>query len=196
MKREPNGIIKTSWPHQPDVIDANHAVVTVLSGSSGTGGHASLFLEWISPLTETITFPGMLGAKRTVLGRPEMWIIDLTANQNTLGINWTILHYVENGQFKDRHFKQDAWYGARHTHSYDANRIQAATLWTACKRFMTKIGQNRYVYRQAGGVLGWIGSRPGQRGVNCSDFVIKVLRESGIAHINYKLYDTPIRISS
>ena len=65
MRRGPDGTTwRTSFPHRPDIIDVTHSVLTVMSGSRGTGGHASFFLEHIKT-----TGPAH---------RPETLLIDLT----------------------------------------------------------------------------------------------------------------------
>jgi hypothetical protein len=125
-----------------------------------------------------------------------MWEIDLTAVNKEISIGWNRRQYIKpDGAIVDVSGKDEAWYVARHVQTFSATKDQALKLWGASKRFAMKTSRGRYTYVQPGGALGWVASRPGKRGVNCSDFVIKILNESGIASLGYRLFDAPIRVS-
>ena len=83
-----------------------------------------------------------------------------------------------------------------HHTCYKINSIQSARVLMAARRFSDKAKSGRYSYQHGGGIKARLQTRPGTRGVNCGDFVIKVLREAGIASLGYKYLSTPYRVAS
>jgi len=82
-----------------------------------------------------------------------------------------------------------------HRHCYTIDAQTTVDVIAAVARFKAKVQAGRYVYRAPGGVLGYVASKPGTRGINCSDFVIKILREAGIRNVAYLLFDSPYRLA-
>jgi hypothetical protein len=187
MRRGPDGATwRTSFPLSlpagtSDIVDATSSVLTVLSGSSGTGGHASMFLEHIQA------------------GLPRTELIDLTMGPAGISISRSPAQIVQaNGTVINMSLpKGGDWAELTRTrhHSYVLQSYQKDGFNAAVARFKTKVEQGRYVYRAPGGVLGYVSSAPGTRGVNCADFVIKVLKEAGITNIGHRLFDTPYRVA-
>jgi hypothetical protein len=75
------------------------------------------------------------------------------------------------------------------THS-DKSRLDEAS-----SRFGHKANMGRYKHSVHGGFAGWISTGIGKRGVNASDFVLKILNESGIANRFQGLTTTANRIA-
>jgi hypothetical protein len=166
---------------ESNVIDAQHSVLTVFSGSTGSGGHASMFLERIES------------------GKPKCYLIDLTEGGGVISIAKSAAQIIkgDNSVINMSLPKggDPLKLSAAHRHSYaiDAERTEAVIL--AVDRFKKKAAAGRYVYRVTGGALGRMTSRYGTRGINCADFVIKILRDAGIKKVAYLLFDTPFRVA-
>jgi hypothetical protein len=183
-----NGVPEYFSSFCPRQIRLDHYVVTVFSGSSYVGGHASIFLEHF----------GRNGAGQETL------IIDLRITAGAMRVNTETCQYAGSGPNGQREMIDtlplpkggdiDLIAGTNHR-CYDASTFQRDALLRAVDRFSNKMGNGRYSYAATGGVLGWIGSLPGQRGINCADFIIKVLNEAKIANRKYGLVDLPSRIA-
>lgn len=166
---------------ESNVIDAQHSVLTVFSGSTGSGGHASMFLECMDA------------------GNPKCQLIDLTMGGGVISIIKSPAQIIkgDNSVINMSLPKggDPVALSAAHRHSYAIDAAATAAVIQAVDRFRNKAKAGRYVYRAAGGVVGRLSSRPGTRGINCADFVIKILREAGIKKIAYLLFDTPYRVA-
>jgi hypothetical protein len=79
--------------------------------------------------------------------------------------------------------------------SFELDNEQKGRFQLALEKFKTKHADGRYRYAKPGGVLGAMFSLPGTRGVNCADFVIKVLGDAGISVISKRLVDLPSRLT-
>jgi hypothetical protein len=161
-------------------------VLTVRSGSQGNGGHVSMYLEMTEPLVP--------GGVCTIL-------MELTAVQNIAQPIISIKH-VQLGNAAGVMVidNLDAKRGPvellkTHHKSYIITAAQSAAVITAARRFEVKANNGRYIYHQQGGIKARLSSRPGTRAVNCADFVIKILREAGIANLGYKWVSTPFRVA-
>ncbi len=188
MRRGADGSTwRTSFPLSlpagaADIIDNAHSVLTILSGSTGTGGHASMILEHFDDQ-----------------GSPKSTLLDLSAGAAGISINKTPAQILQaNGNVINMTLpKGGDWAELTKTHHrcFALTAVQTAALLAAVQRFKDKVSNDRYVYRAPGGVLGRLSSLPGTRGVNCADFIIKVLGEAGITKIGYRLVDTPFRVA-
>jgi hypothetical protein len=79
--------------------------------------------------------------------------------------------------------------------SFELDPDQKTKLMAAIARFKFKNAAGRYRYAKPGGGLGRAFSLPGTRGVNCTDFAIKVLGEAGISLFGSRLIDLPGRLT-
>ena len=186
MERTEGGVYFTSFPASlrsgvSGVIDQNHAVVTVFSGSSGSGGHTSMFLEMFEN------------------GNPKSYFIDLTTNGTAISISKSPAQiFPPNGNAINMSLPKGGNLLAlarSHHHSYPITGAQAAALLLAVQRFKDKVQAGRYAYVKPGGAIGRVLTRPGKRGVNCADFAIKVLSEAGITNISSLAFNTPYRVA-
>ncbi|MHC5005210.1 MAG: hypothetical protein ACYTJ0_19060 [Planctomycetota bacterium] len=162
------------------VIDADHGIVTVVSGSSKTGGHASLWIE------------------RLAGGEPEMIELELTTSGyffTVPDINVEIYQGYEGGEAWDLEYEKQQWCLNCTRHSYDATTAQTHAIMQAVTRFQNKNASGRYRYVLPGGHVGRLFTAPGRRGVNCADFVMKVLAEAGIDDVACMLVDLPRRLT-
>lgn len=166
---------------ESDVIDGNRSVLTVFSASKGTGGHASMFLE------------------RFRNDEPECLLIDLSEGGGVISIIKTKAQIIQGdhsviNMSLPKNGDPEALRRA-HYHCYVLDEAKTEAVLAAVEKFKNKVKSGRYVYRAPGGVLGWLGSVPRTRGVNCADFVIKILRDAEVTKIAYLLFDTPFRIA-
>lgn len=164
-----------------DVINDNQSVLTVFSASKGTGGHASMFLE------------------RFRNGEPECLLIDLTEGGGAISIVKSKAQIIKGDQSVinmslPKGGDPEALRGA-HYHCYVLDGTRTEAVLAAVEKFKNKVQKGRYVYRAPGGVLGWLSSVPRTRGVNCADFVIKILRDAEVKNVAYLLFDTPFRVA-
>jgi len=161
-------------------------VLTVRSGSQGDGGHVTMYLEMTEPLVA-----GGVGTQQ----------IELTAMEGNPEPIITIKHVqLGNAQGQLVMDNLDAKRGPAellktHHNCYKVTADQSARVLAAAKRFQTKAKSGRYVYHRQGGIQARLATRPGTRGVNCADFVIKILNEAGIANLGYKYTSTPYRVA-
>jgi hypothetical protein len=171
------------------LIDDQNSVLTVVSGARGTGSHVTMFLEYLK---------GGVAVTR---------MVELRQNAGDIIINWLKIQEMtatggSNFPTPDNdpitalihgdHF--DLLAGKRHQ-SYRLEGAQKLHFTKAVKKFKTKVDNGRYRYVVLGGALGWVGTLPTTHGVNCSDFVIKILKDSGIANLGHRLYELPKRVS-
>jgi hypothetical protein len=187
MQRNALGVYFSSYPTNHGagvyaVIDNNHAVVTVISGSRGFGKHSAMVLE----LFEN--------------GVPKCYMVELTTNdKGVISIAKSIAQIIPNnapiipmGIPKGGDL---ALLAGTHHHSYAITGVQAAAFLAAVVNFKQKVQNGRYAYVAPGGAIGWMLTRPGKRGVNCTDFAIKMLRAVGITNIKSLVVNTPYRLA-
>ena len=131
--------------------------------------------------------------------QPETLAVDLgtsgggSVNVNVLPVQRMLgSHLVNFGMPKDGKLEDLA---RSHHHSYSLNPQQKSNFLSAVARFKAKNDAGRYRYRVPGGAVGWLTSKPGTRGVNCADFVIKILTEAGIETMRHRIYDLPKRVA-
>lgn len=143
--------------------------VTVASFKSLTGGHSMMYLEFID-----------------IMGFAVTRKIHLLAGPNGIEIEdqETEVNQESDCRANDYYYK-----------SYTLTDAQRAGVEAAALRFKAKNANGRYTYRLAGGTIGRLTTRPKTRGVNCADFVIKVLDEAGVTRIKSKIFNTPARIA-
>ena len=171
----------------PQGISDDLQVLTIRSGSSGDGGHVSMYLEKTEP-----TAPGCFSTQ----------MLDLTAMEGHDEPIIKIEHvqlWNSNGILSiDKLDKKRGPSELIKTHHscYKINSIQSQKIIAAAERFRKKVREGRYTYYQEGGIKARLATRPGTRGVNCGDFVIKILKEAGIAMLGYKYKSTPYRVAS
>jgi hypothetical protein len=171
----------------PPVIDAGHAVITVLSGSTWPGNHSSMFVEYC---TSAAPPPAQYETRLIHLTGPppnywppeieDVRIQDLTAGADNWHQGWT---HVELA-------------GKEHFRSYPVTTLVAQTVRLEAVRFHNKLtyqGGSRYTYSHAGGLKGRL--KVDGRGINCADFIIKVLGDAGVANLPTKLFSTPYRVA-
>jgi hypothetical protein len=190
--------------------------LTVLSGSKGTGKHASMIIEcYINAkrVLDGLNIGDQKRAKRKLDTQgikygivdddriPATMVVDLVETDTGIEVNVETSQVYDLLKTGDIHnitvLKNTDWNDAtgKHTRTFDLNRDKEAAFWRAVEKFKWKISEGRYVYRYAGGALGWLSSLPGTRGINCADFVIKVLHEMGVSKIHYGLFDTAYRVA-
>ncbi|WP_426956883.1 hypothetical protein [Muricoccus radiodurans] len=170
-------------------IVANSGQVTVASYKSLTGGHSMMYLEFIDIMGFAVTrkihllagLGGSQSAESTGSG----------SSASGSGINEIEIEDEETEVNKESDRRAADYYYT----GYPMNDAQRASLEAAVLRFKTKNANGRYTYRLAGGVIGRLTTRPKTRGVNCADFIIKVLDEAGITRIKSKIFNTPSRIA-
>ena len=174
-------------------IKVNKYALTVFSGASWTGGHASMWLEHFE-------------SDNASLGETKM--IDLIAFGSEIQINIEIAQVgltnaiLDNDwsyQNTDTTFKglpktQVQLIKSNHR-TYDITSAQRDAVLTAVARFARKVSKGRYVYSLVGGGLGRVFSLPGRRGINCADFILKILNETGIGNRYSLPFNTPSRLA-
>jgi hypothetical protein len=175
-------------------ITREQSVLSVVSGSTGTGGHASMFLEYYPlqagyPETRCIE----LGTRG---GACDVWaVVKSTPVQIIMDGVITCTHLPKTNADNS---PKEGTNGAADSHhkSYVLTKAETIRLLMAVDKFADKARGGRYPYLKAGGALGYVFSKAGHRAVNCADFVIKVLNDAGIANVGYRLWDTPLRIAT
>ncbi|WP_237216967.1 hypothetical protein [Falsiroseomonas oryziterrae] len=176
-------------------IVKNRGQATVASYKSLTGGHAMMYLEYLDEMGFLVTRKVHLVAGLGGSQRAEA--VGSGSSASGFGANEIEILDEEKGVFhpgskdapeEDR--SDDYYYTA-----YPMTDAQRASLDAAIRRFIAKNAKGRYTYRIAGGVIGRLTTAPKVRGVNCADFIIKVLDEAGIAHIKSKVFNTPSRVA-
>lgn len=169
-------------------VTANRSVVSICSGDSSSeansgssgpsadfgGGHSVIFLEEVE----------------TRSGDAAVIKIDLV----TPGHGDVIVRIEE----KERNGVQTGKYAVDGTayarKMFSVPHGKGRNLIVAARRFRAKAEDGRYRYRLPGGVLGRMLTWPGQRGVNCADFAIKILAEADITRVNpHALINSPAR---
>lgn len=181
MKLTSNGFISSFLDSagQVMIVDKDNAVFTAACRNDmATGGHAACFLEYQSNENVASMYKYDIvspGGGKIQLRKMEVqdFQLDIKGYDNDQ-VN-AFLKHINTMKY----------------HSYRITRVQANAVMDSIKRFQKKIETKRYVYSQPGGVLGSIFSTIGHRGINCADFVIKIINDAGIAHVNNKLYNTP-----
>jgi hypothetical protein len=177
------------------VIAKNSGQATVASYKSLTGGHAMMYLEYIDEtgflVTRKVHLVAGLG------GSQQAESAGSGSSASGTGINEIEILDEEKGVFHpsskdavDEDRADDYYYTG-----YPMTDAQRASLDAAIRRFIAKNAKGRYTYRIAGGVIGRLTTARKTRGVNCADFIIKVLDEAGIAHIKSKIFNTPSRVA-
>lgn len=167
-------------------ITPEQAVVTVLSGSQGDGGHVSLFIEMVEP-NHTFSLKTMM--------------LDLTtANQVDPAITIGTAQIVNtNGALIKQNLPKDGdpvKLNQSHHASYTTTTVKAMAVIAAAERFRQKVAAGRYSYHREGGIKARLSTLPGTRAVNCADFVIKILNEAGVAKLGYRYRSTPFRVAT
>ena len=171
--------------HVQGISDAVQ-VLTVRSGSVGTGGHVTMYLETTEPLV-----PGGVSTRKLELTAVEGLAQPIIALNHVQLSNAHGELVIDNLDSK----RGPAELLRTHHKCYKITAAQSADVLTAARRFEEKVNSGRYIYHQQGGIKARLGSWPGTRGVNCADFVIKILREAGIANLGYKWVSTPFRVA-
>jgi len=179
------------------LITPNNYVVSAFAQDNFTGGHAELYVE---ELEDDITPASAIAT-----------MIHLTASHSgKVYINIHVCQTYNAIEHKMEHFAHEnlpdwtpATYWDDHdgrARTYRATRDQVDRVKQAAHRFRNKnVNANRYYYSLPGGLLGRIGggisTLGNKRGVNCADFLIKILNESGLAHRKSLLFNMPSRIA-
>jgi len=173
-------------------IKLDNYLLTVLSGSSWSGGHAAMFLEHF----DAYNLPETLMIDLISFGGGS---IQINIEQAQVGLSTSIIDCTYTlANTNETHTgmpKSQERLVHSHHRSYYINAKDRDRFMTAVRRFARKVDDGRYVYVTPGGLLGRIGSGIGKRGINCADFVIKVLNESGIANRYNTLFTTPSRVA-
>jgi hypothetical protein len=155
--------------HMPIVFERGQVTVASLKDAFA-GGHSVMYLEYINGLGSAVTRK-----------------IDLIYND------------AGNPQIRDHAPEIDTVSSTRAAHynykGYPMTLSQQLMLFAEVRRFTAKAQNGHYLYRVAGGAIGRIITPPGKRGVNCADFIIKVLNDAGIARIRSSIFNTPARVA-
>lgn len=180
-------------------FDANKAIrvnkyaLTVYSGSSWTGGHSSMWLEHFendNPALGETKMIDLIAFGSEIQINIEVAQVGLT--NAVLDNDWSYRN--TDATFKGLPKSQVKLIQSNHR-SYDITSAQRNALLVAVNRFARKVSEGRYVYSLVGGGLGRVFSLPGRRGVNCADFVIKILNETGIGNRYSLPFNTPSRLA-
>jgi len=187
-----NGGWQSEFPNSQGTrmaIVAGNGQATVASYKSLTGGHAMLYLEFIDVMGFAVTRKIHLLAG--LGGSQQAESAGSGSSASGSGINQITIEDEETdvGRESDRR-NNDYYY-----QGYPMTDAQRAALEAAVLRFKTKVNAGRYSYRIAGGVIGRLTTRPGTRGINCADFIIKILEEAGITRIKSEIFNSPARIA-
>lgn len=169
-------------------IDRDEGQATIASFRSLTGGHAMLYTEYLDTRGNAITrkihllagLGGSAGAESTGSGSSA------TGGTNEIEIQEEAKSFNE---------ESDVRAGSFYYTGYPMTSGEREALNAAVRRFKVKVANGRYTYRLAGGVIGRLTTRPSMRGVNCADFLIKVMAEAGIATISSRFFNSPSRIA-
>ncbi len=145
-------------------IKQNHGQVTVTSYISRTGDHSAMIMEYC------------------LRGTPVTRKVHLQYDETGIVIN------EEPPQINDDASRDATQY---HYTCYDMSDSQRTQLEDAIRKFKTKNASGRYTYRLAGGVIGRLTTRPGKRGVNCADFIKKVLGDAKIVMFSESAISMP-----
>jgi hypothetical protein len=177
----------------PEPLFANNAVVAAASYQGLTGGHAALYLEQIEPSGDAVLTKIHLTAGAEGSGTAETAGSGSFASGSTgsLSIDIDIEEKERNVDTPD----DDHRGSYLRYQSYVITDASVTSLKFAANRFKFKNNNGRYRYRLGGGAVGWLLTRPGTRGVNCTDFVIKILKEAGIANIKNAIVNAPRRVA-
>lgn len=188
--------VGTGWESEfPDgagvrmAIAKNSGQVTVASYKSLTGGHSMMYLEYIDEMGFAVTRKIHLTAG--LGGSQQAESTGSGSSASGSGINEITIEDEETEVNKESDRRANDYYYK----GYPMSDGQRATLEAAVLRSKTKNTNGRYKYRIAGGVIGRLTTLPKSRGVNCADFIIKVLDEAGITKIKSKIFNTPSRIA-
>jgi hypothetical protein len=170
-------------------IAPNHGQVTVASYKSLTGGHSMMYLEYIDEMNFAVTrklhlLAGLGGSQQA----------ESTGSGSSASGSGTNQIVIEDEE-KEVNKESDTRSADYHYTSYPMTDAQRQALDAAALRFKSKVDNGRYRYRLAGGVIGRLTTLPKTRGINCADFIIKILKEAGIARIDSKVINTPARIA-
>lgn len=180
----------SSFEHGQE-IRHNQYLLTVLSGSHGNGGHVSLWLEHFAqntkPTAETRKFDLCSNGS-------DVEIVDSRAQNLVMGQNGLEVQNLLHGSGNGLPATDGSLAVSRHR-SYVIDAQQRDRVIQAVVKFARKNNEGRYAYFKPGGGLGRIGYFGGKRGVNCADFVLKILNESGVGNRYSLLVNTPIRMS-
>ncbi len=170
-------------------IKYNQGVIAVTSYGGLTGGHAALYLECIDKSGDATVHKIHLTAR--LAGSGELESTGSGSSASGRGTNEVYINFEpkeKNEESRDRGT-------TLHYQSFVVTNEKILAVLRAVRRFKDKVAQGRYTYRLAGGTLGWLTTRPGQRGVNCADFCIKILKEAGIKDLGSKFINTPKRVA-
>jgi hypothetical protein len=170
-------------------IAKNNGQATVASYKSLTGGHAMLYLEYIDVMGFAVTRKIHLTAG--LGGSQQAESVGSGSSASGSGINEITIEDEETEVNKESDRRANDYYYT----GYPMSDNQLHKLEAAVLRFKSKNDNGRYVYRIAGGVIGRLTTRPKTRGVNCADFIIKVLDEAGITKIKSKIFNAPSTIA-
>lgn len=78
--------------------------------------------------------------------------------------------------------------------SWKIDELKFNKLQHAVKNYKERCASGRYRYVMTGGIVGWLATLPGSNGVNCADFVVKILKEIGIKDFGPALYRDPNKV--
>ncbi len=168
-------------------VEDNHSVIASTSYGGMTGGHSAMYLEYMDG-DDAIVYKIHLTAGLGGSEQAESTGSGSSASHGVNEINIDIEEKEVNEEHRDRGT-------TLHYQSWVITNAQFNAFLSAVEKFRNKVAMGRYSYRLAGGAVGWISTRPGKRGVNCADFIIKVLKEAGIANLGSKLINTPKRVA-
>ncbi len=155
----------------------------VTAASIKEGQHATLFLERIIPGSGNIA---------------ESRKIDLIGRWDAAGVMTpNITESIETNHSRPLRSVSCRYnYHSWEIKDIDTIRIMQAIEWFKLKNKADTVdaGHARYNYKFAGGLLGRVFTKPGTRGVNCVDFVRKILSDAGI-HVGNFILNTPNSIT-
>jgi hypothetical protein len=155
------------------VVTGGRAVVTICADSaSGTGDHARVWVEYAD--SDTVA---------------HMWELDLTEDGGNVKVR------ISDRQAGDTH---PEWFDRdRGEHlSLRTSRDEGLAVVAAARRFDRKALAGRYIYSHPGGLIGRLFTRSGKRGVNCADFVVKILEEAGVVVFSPCPVNLPIALAT
>lgn len=150
------------------VLNDATAVITVYSFGGAIGYHASIYLERVQD------------------DKPYSYVIDLVSPPIQINIH--------NAQQLDQAGNLPVGLGVpagQRQQSLQITGQQALATLAAARRYQAKVNSGHYSYLKAGGLIGRLGGEAGTHGVNCSDFVMKVLKEAGVHNYMRLLFSTP-----
>lgn len=179
-------------PGQEQVVVYNAGIIAVTAYDTLTGGHAAFYIESVDKKGNPCMYKLHLTAGLEGSDQMESTGSGLTASSSPgSGTNqlYVTLEQKEMNE-EDRHRRA----GLRHQFFVVTNDEIKAVV-QAAEQFKAEVAKGKYVYRLPGGFLGRLTTLPGQRGVNCADFCIEILKRAKIANLKSRIVNTPSSVA-